>query len=342
MHPNFVNRQQKLRAIVKEEKIDSLILTGKNDIYYYTGYMPVDDHGFLLLLKKKATKPILMLPGLEGSKNLKTADVRLIKKTVDMLRVMGKNKSIGFDQRISYCMFSAIKGASKRWKPLNSEIGEMRAIKESYEIDQIKESINISKKVWEKMKVLGKTEIKVANDIESTIIGMNAKPSFETIVLSGNNASYIHYRPEPKKIRSGELVIIDFGVRHNWYCSDITRTFCRTPSKKQKKIIEDVRHLQTQIMDKIVPGAKFSDVDKFYEKISSKMGYKSLHSFGHGVGLDVHERPWKDDVLKENMIVTVEPGIYIKNFGGCRIEDMLLIKKNKVEVLSKSICSPRA
>ena len=124
------------------------------------------------------------------------------------------------------------------------------------------------------------------------------------------------------------------GVRYNGYCSDITRTFCLRPDSKKKKISENVSFIQQEIIDSIKEGLSFDYVEKIYENLMKKNSYSVFHSFGHGVGLSPHERPVKKDILRNGMILTVEPGVYIKNLGGYRIEDMIVIKNGKAKVIS--------
>ena len=134
-------------------------------------------------------------------------------------------------------------------------------------------------------------------------------------------------------IKKTRPTIVDFGARFNWYCCDITRTFAGT-SKEWKTTKEAVKNIQEEIIDFVKPGVGMEDIKKLYEKLMGKHRYKIHHSFGHGIGLEVHEQI--TGKLKENMVITVEPGVY-KHSGGCRIEDTILVKKGKAEILTKSI-----
>ncbi len=97
--------------------------------------------------------------------------------------------------------------------------------------------------------------------------------------------------------------------------------------------MEDIKSIQAEVIGSVCAGLKFRELQEAYEKLMEGKGYKAMHSIGHGIGLDVHERPSIDEELKENMVITVEPGAYIKKFGGCRIEDMVLVKKDGSAVL---------
>ncbi|MCK5023341.1 MAG: aminopeptidase P family protein, partial [Candidatus Aenigmarchaeota archaeon] len=115
----------------------------------------------------------------------------------------------------------------------------------------------------------------------------------------------------------------------------ITRMFVDKLGAERKKIYEDAKLIHDKIIDSLTHGANVEKINELQIKFFKRNGYKLYHSFGHGVGLTVHESI--GDVLKKNMIVTVEPGIYVKNIGGFRIENMVLIKKGRSEILSKSI-----
>jgi Xaa-Pro dipeptidase len=98
--------------------------------------------------------------------------------------------------------------------------------------------------------------------------------------------------------------------------------------------VEDVRQMQQEIIGMVREGAAFGELQQRYEQLMKRKRYPVMHSIGHGVGLDVHERPFVGDVLRENTVITVEPGIYLKGLGGCRLEDMVLVKKGRSVVLS--------
>jgi Xaa-Pro aminopeptidase len=157
-------------------------------------------------------------------------------------------------------------------------------------------------------------------------------PSFEPIVSSGRNTWKVHYTPGSSRIGRGP-VIVDMGVVYRNYCSDLTRTFMIDPIPIQEKMLALSRDIQSDLISMCVPGTAFSDIQNAYEKALKSNGFKVLQSFGHGIGLSVHERPGRDDVLEKNMVLAVEPGIYKKGIGGVRIEDMVLVGK-KPRVLS--------
>lgn len=223
-------------------------------------------------------------------------------------------------------------------------IHEVRAVKNKKELANIIKAQRISEKVLRhivaKLKT-GTTEIEVADLIKKTYIshGVNVL-SFPPIVAFGKNTANIHHEPSKTKLKIGDTVMFDFGCTVNHYCSDMTRTYFwgkkdEKTSKKQKKVYLDVLRAMELALNKISQGEKRAKIiDKSARRfLNKKYGMKNfLHGLGHGVGTVIHEwpnfKPKSEDILPVGCVMTVEPGIYLKGFGGVRIEDMVLITKN--------------
>ncbi len=311
--------------------VDCIIVTSPEDIFYYTGYMPMEEDGSILVVMEKCAKLFTIQNGFQ--KKRASVDITIMRKASDFYNFIKNYKVVGFDEtHLLSRSYVNLKKHSLRLKPFSSIIKKPRMIKDRSEIQMIEKSIELTKKAF-RLSLLGKTERDAAADIDCFFRRHYADNAFETIVASGINSSNVHYRPGNRKIGNNDIVIVDIGAKMN-YCADLSRTFCKSPGKREKNIIENVKNIQEQLFDFIHPGIKFDDVQKEYERLMKKLGYRVFHLFGHGVGLNVHERPSREDVLEEGMVITVEPGIYIKNFGGCRIEDMILIKKKGIKMLS--------
>ncbi|MBI5747674.1 MAG: aminopeptidase P family protein, partial [Nitrospinae bacterium] len=167
---------------------------------------------------------------------------------------------------------------------------------------------------------------------------------FDIIVASGERGALPHGIASDKIIKDGELVILDFGSRYMGYNSDCTRTLSvGRLDERQKDIYSIVLDAQREAIKSIKPGLKASEIDSKARQFIIEKGYGENfgHSTGHGVGLEVHENPriaeGQDDIIKEGMVFTVEPGIYIHGWGGVRIEDMVLVTKEGCEVLTSEI-----
>ena len=238
-------------------------------------------------------------------------------------------------------------------------IHEVRAVKNKKELGNIIKAQIISERVLsDVLKFLkthaksgqaGITEIEIANFIKKSFVKYGAPIlSFPPIVSFGKNTANIHHEPGKMKLKKGNMIMFDFGCTVNHYCSDMTRTyFWGKPKQKQKKIYLDVLKAQELALSKIQTGEKRAKkIDKvsrdFLNKkpastrgaSSTRGGYKKnfQHGLGHGVGTVIHEwpnfKPKSEDILPVGCVMTVEPGIYLKGFGGVRIEDMVLITKN--------------
>ncbi|MFA6257412.1 MAG: M24 family metallopeptidase [Candidatus Paceibacterota bacterium] len=218
-------------------------------------------------------------------------------------------------------------------------IHEIRAVKNKKELANIIKAQRISEEVLsDVLKTLktGVTEITIAEFITTRFAKYSAPIlAFSPIVSFGKNTANIHHEPGKTKLKKGDIIMLDFGCTVNHYCSDMTRTyFWGDPNLKQKKIYESVLKAQNLALDKINKGERRAKIiDKSARDFLNKR-YKNkfLHGLGHGVGTVIHEwpnfKPKSEDIIPSGCVMTVEPGIYLKGFGGVRIEDMVLITKN--------------
>ena len=189
------------------------------------------------------------------------------------------------------------------------------------------------------------SEYEVATELEYYMKKLGSeRPAFTTIVASGVRGALPHGVATDKLINNGEFVTIDFGAVYKGYHSDITRTFCMgTANDKQREIYDIVLHAQLLGLQEITPDKSGKEVDFPVRQYIKEAGYGEFfsHGLGHGVGLEIHELPRLSPLsptkaLKENMIVTDEPGIYVPDFGGVRIEDTVLVTANGCQALTQS------
>jgi Xaa-Pro aminopeptidase len=334
-NPDFTGRIRKLRALMESKGLDACLMNSKNDIFYYSGE-EIRDFSFLLVPKN--SRPTIFLTSLNNyvqpTERFGTAYIRGIS---DVAKSLKPFRLVGFDEYGMNCStFSEFRKSGSVLKPSASIIKEPRMVKDGYELGMIAKAAALARKAVSGLGALaGKTEISVLNKIELSFRNAGAKPSFETIVASGKHSAFVHHITDSKIIGRKELAIVDCGALVKGYCSDMTRTFCRRPGPKEKQITENIKGIQAELIDMAREGVRYDDVEKLFEALLAKKGYKVMHSFGHGIGTGVHERPSKGDVLKEGMVITVEPGAYVKGFGGCRIEDMIVVRKGKSRILTK-------
>ncbi len=331
---SILRRIKKLCQLMDESDINAVLITNKNDIYYYTGiYLPKNENGFLVLTREDKT-PMLFIPSLlELKQKKKKCRIFHWEKPEDIKRDIPEGR-IGIDEySLSAHNLRKLKKPKTKWIFFSEKIKEPRMYKDEYELECIKKAVKITESIFKNLEIQGKTEEKIAKEIKMMLGEQDTEPAFEPIVASGINSATVHHIPERKRVLKRDMVIVDFGARFRGYCSDITRTFCMSPGKKEKQIYEDVLEIQGELMETLKKDIQVREIQKIYENLLKKKGYKPLHSFGHGIGLDVHERPGMKDTLKNNMVLTVEPGVYVKGLGGCRIEDMIIIK-NKAKPIS--------
>ncbi len=310
----------------------SLFFKNEN-IAYLSGFKP---SSFSMVIFKE--EPILLASkmDLEEANHISKIPVEEFKSFKGIKGLLQKSdpKKIGLESSLSLGICKQLRGD---WKiTLSDIVDKQRMIKTAGEIKNIEKAIEIAEKSIKSLKIQGK-EWEIADQLNHEMkLNGSPKEAFDTIVASGSRSSLPHAEVSENKVE--EHVLIDWGARWNGYCSDSTRT--RVETEKQEEIREIVLEAQKAGIGAIRPGILASEVDKVVRDVISEYGYEKnfIHSTGHGVGLEVHEEPSlsaKGDIkLEKNMVMTVEPGIYLEGQFGVRIEDMVLVK-NKSEVLTK-------
>ena len=231
--------------------------------------------------------------------------------------------------------------------PLNGAVEKMREIKEVGEVNALEAAGDMISEILEEVISTlkpGMTEKDVAWRIESLAREAGAEGlSFPSIVASGPNSALPHAVPTNRKIQSKEPIILDAGVRLNGYCSDITRTvFLGEPDPFFKTIYRTVRRAQLAALEQIYPLVKSSHVDVVARNIIADAGFGSYfgHGLGHGVGLATHEGPRlgprSDALLQSGAVFTVEPGIYVPERGGVRLEEMVVLESDGPRILTRN------
>jgi Xaa-Pro dipeptidase len=224
-------------------------------------------------------------------------------------------------------------------------VAEMRKVKSDLEIELIRASARLAVKGMQRAAELieeGRTELEIAAEAEYVMRknGSEGVP-FATIVASGKNSSLPHATASKKRLRGRELIIVDLGAVYKGYASDMTRTFAIKPTPKQLKLIDIVKQSQNAALQMVREGARAAEIDKTARGVIGESGLESfyLHNTGHGLGLDIHEPPYlspkSKDLLREGMVITVEPGVYVPRVGGARWEDLIVVKSEGYLTLTK-------
>lgn len=222
---------------------------------------------------------------------------------------------------------------------------KIRAIKTAQELTHLRTAQKITDQILHILKSTlrtGDTEESIAKRIKVYALENGAEDvSFEPIVAFGAHGAIPHYRPANTKLRKGDMILIDMGVKYKGYCSDMTRTFFTAqPTPTQATIYQKVLDAQEAAIKKVKPEIKIAVLDTTARKSMGKDAQYFIHALGHGIGLDIHELPGVSnhttEILQENMVITVEPGIYIPGKIGVRIEDMGRVTKKGYENFTKS------
>jgi len=332
------------------KNIDALLILNDSNIRYLT-HFPASE-SWLLVTKTKAFYITDSRYILEARQGLKGVVVKQYNHmpcvTLCEICKQFKIKRLGFDERhTSFALWKKLNEfcpKNVKLVPATGLVESLREIKDEGEIAQVRNCLKLHFKALDFMKKVvkpGLTERQAALKLESYVKIHGAEFSFTPIIASGPNSCFPHARTTDRVIRNNENVLLDFGIDINGYKSDLTRNFFLgriTPRIKQ--VFDALTLAQREAISLIKPGVEASLVDAQARKVLRKFSLAKYfgHSLGHGVGLDIHEGPRlsakSGSVLESGMIVTVEPGVYLPNQFGIRVEDMILVTKEGCEVLS--------
>ena len=357
----FDQRLARLRDKLRRRKIDALLITEPHNRRYLSGYTAAD-HGIGessgVLLVPARGEPLLMTDSrfiLQAEQEVvgftlllyPRGMVHLLKKLLPDRNI----KTLAFES--SYILHATVlklekelAGQGVELLPTCGLVESMRMIKSDEEIAAIRKSVQRNEQVFALVYNTiepGMTEREIALALELTMHELGAeRPSFDTIVAFGDNAARPHAVPGDRILKPGEMVLIDMGLILDGYCSDMTRTFVAGRAGELfAERLRVVRKAQQAGIAAIRAGVTCQAVDRAAREVIRKAGYGEFfgHALGHGVGLAVHEEPRLSSrsrrKLKPGMVVTVEPGIYLPDWGGIRLENMVVVRDEDCEVLNE-------
>ena len=342
----------KLAGLLEKKSADAAFLDDPNDVYYLTRFPSTY---LLLLVARKKTYLVTDMRyklEIESRKDLMKECELVIRTTGSVLERLflkaGVSTVLVDPESMTLRAFDEIKKKLPRIR-FSAEAGlvkGLRILKTGDEVRTIGKALMIAERsLAETLPSIreGVSERDIKVELEYRFFKNGAdKTAFDTIIASGPNAASPHAHVTGRKIRNGDMIIMDFGVSLDGYCSDITRTvFLGTPDRLYANRYNAVRAAMTRSEERIRAGMKAKEVDAIARTCLKRRrldGYFT-HSLGHGVGIQVHERPYLNpsspEILKKGMIVTVEPGIYIKGWGGIRIEDMVVVGRGSSRILTR-------
>ncbi len=350
---DYSKRRGAVRRKLKQEGLDVLLVTDETNVTYLTGF--TGDSSYLLLAKSASEDKLLSDSRYTTQIRDECADLKThirdasstLLDSITRVCKSAKSKSVGFESNhVSKSLFDKL-DAKVESELVGTEdwIESVRMIKDKTEIKKIRESIRVNQKAFSVIRAQlsgEQTEREIAHNLEHQIRRFGGSGcSFDPIVGVGPRSALPHGRPSYTRIEEHGFVLIDWGAKVDGYASDLTRVLVTAKiPPKIRKIYEVVLSAQLAAIAKIRPGVSFKAVDAVARRVIDKAGFgkKFGHGLGHGFGLQIHESPFMNPVregeFQPNMVVTVEPGIYLPDVGGVRIEDDVLVTKDGCEVLS--------
>lgn len=352
MSPSSSARIEKVRAAMRTQDLPALLVTNRDNVGWLSGF--TGSNGFVVLTRDRA---IFATDSryVEQAKN-QCAGFELVKLAtsapdeITSLLADLKVAAIGFEaESLTVKLHDVYRDA------LPAEIGFQattgivetpRQVKDAGEIALIEEAVRLADRAFEHILPFlkpGAVERDIMLELEWFLRKRGADVAFDTIVASGPRGALPHGRASERVMQRGEMVTLDFGGRLQGYCSDITRTVCLgEPTDEQRKVYDTVLRAQETAITAIRPGASGKEIDALAREVITSAGYGDYfgHGLGHGLGRAVHDGPGfsvrSELTLAEGMVLTVEPGIYIPDWGGVRIEHDIVVERNGARILDSS------
>ncbi|MEN3028006.1 MAG: Xaa-Pro peptidase family protein [Aquificaceae bacterium] len=346
-----MKRIERVQALLKEKGLQAFLFSSQPNVFYLSGFR--SSHAYVVVGRDSHH---LLTDGRYYEKarsTLKGWDVILIEgnalKAIGGLLKKLRASRVGYEEDRVSCEFKRRLRGGLNWVGIPGFLKKLRAIKEREEIETLREGVRASDRVY--LRILerireGLTELEVRSLLISEFFKEGAMgESFPAIVASGKGSAIPHWETSGRKIKKGEALLIDMGLLWKGYCTDFTRTvYLGRASSEFRKVYNTVKDAHLFALEKVKVGRKVSEIDKTAREYIRKKGFGKLfsHSTGHGVGVEIHEFPRiyykgqdKDVVVEEGMVFTIEPGIYLNDRFGVRLENMVAVVGGVGEPLSQ-------
>ncbi len=344
------SRRTEFRSRLEQNKLDAMLISKPENVKYLSGFTGGSDAVLLvssqnqyIITDSRYTEQVQReCPGWE---------LRLEKPSSreELINLSKKYTNIGFEsQFLTHYEYGELnKSLPGYFIPLLGVVEELRAIKDEKELDLLRKAAEIGDRVFSEICSMIQADVsekQIANHIVYNLKNFGCeKESFDTISVSGVNAALPHGQPGDKLLRPGDMLTLDYGGFFKGYAGDMTRTIA--VARADQKLIDRYQAvLEAQLigLGMVKEGARCKDIDQSIRNSLKKYNLDKyfIHGTGHGVGLEIHEAPRvsfsSDEILKKNMVITIEPGIYISGWGGIRIEDTVIVKDGGCEVITHS------
>lgn len=344
-------RIENFRKVIADKDVDAMLVVNPENRYYLSGF--TGSSGALLIGKNEAYLLTDFRYAGQAEQQAPHFKIRLFKDDYyevisELIKHEGWN-NLGIESKHVSCHYHGQLQEKLKIKLvlLEGSTEILRKIKDKSEIEELRRGAKILDLAYKwLLKELrpGKVERDLAVELEIYLLRQGAeRPSFSFIVASGERSSMPHGVASEKIMRKGELVTVDFGAVFNKYATDMTRTFALgNVDQRHKEIYDIVKRAQETAAKSVKPGITAWGADKIARDIIEEAGYVKYfgHGLGHGIGLETHEQPSLNPkcemILEPGMVITIEPGIYIPEWGGVRIEDMVLVTERGAERLTES------
>ncbi|MCX7992345.1 MAG: Xaa-Pro peptidase family protein [Fimbriimonadales bacterium] len=352
--PNYAERRAKLRQAVFETKKPpgALLITSMANLYYLTGF--TGSFGALLLTPNAER---FLTGGIYATQaQYEVPDIQLVlnptlKEFNETLAATAAELGVsvlGVESSTSVAGLKALRKAAHkagiRVEPVGMPVDKLRRVKDGFEIARLRAAAALADVTFEHIQRLFQPEVAewdIAMEIDFYIRRQEAYPAFDTIVVSGERTALPHGKPTERRLQKGDFVTLDFGAKLNGYCSDLTRTVViGKASTEQRKLYYAVLEALQRSIDAIRPGKRGKQIDALARKVLDRHGLAEYfgHGLGHSLGILVHDGSglsFRDkQPLEAGMVLTVEPGVYVPDFGGVRIEQDVLVTESGCEPLT--------
>lgn len=338
-------RIERLRARLPELGAPAILITSSVNVRYLTGFQSsnaavlVDGERALLLTDGRYVDAARAVGGVEAVQ----ADRELPAFLKESLRKLTAGPVAFEADQVSFSAHRTLAGGGVELVPVQGAVERLRAIKDGGELGALRRSAAVLSQAFELLgqeHLVGRTEAEVAWWLERTLRELGAEAlSFDTIVAGGPSAARPHHHPGRRAIGTGETVVVDAGCVVDGYCSDCTRTFATGDLPIElARAYETCLEAQKASLDALRAGVSCRDVDAVARGLLVDAGYEVMHNLGHAVGLEIHEEPrlarTSKDTVEAGNVLTVEPGIYLSGLGGIRIEDLVVVGADGIEILT--------
>ena len=341
-------RLERFDAKLAQSGLDALLVTGQKNIYYLTDFWGTNATVFITknrrLFLTDSRYILIAKQSVHGFDIIESKDP--LKDIVKIIEA-DKLETIGFDNQVSFAYYQGLQAIFEGYtlSPQSNFMEELRMIKDEKELATIRKACSISDRaftdVLDFIKPGQTTELQVANFLDFRMREYGASGiSFESIIASGYRSAMPHGVASEKVIQSGETLTMDFGCYYNHYVSDMTRTIhIGDTTDEEREIYDIVLRSNQALIDASKAGMTRRDYDKVARDVIVEAGYGDYftHGIGHGIGLDIHEIPYfgnSDETIEAGMVLTDEPGVYLADKYGVRIEDDIIITENGCELIT--------